>query len=138
VVLFSLGPDDAFPHRVLTLETESDRIEIGRASKRENKNLLPSHQNALFDSRVMSRTHAILHASFEEKVRCRCSISIFFLLTEDLQLLYIRDPGSMHGIWLNREKLPVDKDTIVNNGDVLTFGVEVVRGVGKLPLYNPS
>jgi hypothetical protein len=44
----------------------------------------------------------------------------------------------MHGIWLNREKLPVDKDTIVNNGDVLTFGVEVVRGVGKLPLYNPS
>ncbi|KAL3497295.1 hypothetical protein BJX62DRAFT_231910 [Aspergillus germanicus] len=115
VVLFSLGPDDAFPHRVLTFETESDRIEIGRASKRENKNLLPSHQNALFDSRVMSRTHAILHASFEEK------------------LLYIRDPGSMHGTWLNREKLPVDKDTILNNGDVLTFGVEVVRGVDTFP-----
>ncbi|KAJ0427029.1 hypothetical protein BJY00DRAFT_271520 [Aspergillus carlsbadensis] len=115
VVLVSLGLDDAFPHRVLTFESESDRIEIGRASKRENKNLLPSHQNALFDSRVMSRTHAILHASFEKK------------------LLYIRDPGSMHGTWLNGEKLPVDKDITVNNGDVLTFGVEVVRGVDTFP-----
>ncbi|KAL4778101.1 hypothetical protein BJX76DRAFT_344113 [Aspergillus varians] len=101
--------------RSLTFNSESDRVEIGRASKRENKNLAPDHHNALFDSRVMSRTHAIIRASLEKKI------------------IYIRDPGSMHGTWLNKEKIPIDKDVALSNGDVLTFGVEVVRGSDTFP-----
>ncbi|KAL2868173.1 FHA domain protein [Aspergillus lucknowensis] len=115
VLLHTLGLADTLPCRSLTFKSESDRIEIGRASKRENKNLVPAHHNALFDSRVMSRTHAIIRVSPGRK------------------LVYIRDPGSMHGTWLNREKIPVDKDVTVTNGDVLTFGVEVVRGSDTFP-----
>ncbi|KAL3460767.1 hypothetical protein BJX64DRAFT_174612 [Aspergillus heterothallicus] len=115
VLLHILGVQDPFPCRSLTFTPDTDRVEIGRASKREIKNLTPSRQNALFESRVMSRTHAILRVSLEKK------------------LLYICDPGSMHGTWLNEEKLPVDKDIELSNGDVLTFGVEVVRGADTFP-----
>ncbi|KAL2807580.1 hypothetical protein BJX63DRAFT_66665 [Aspergillus granulosus] len=115
VLLHTLGLANSLPHRTLTFTSESDRIEIGRASKRENKNLAPTCHNALFDSRVMSRTHAILRVSLEKK------------------FLYIRDPGSMHGTWLNQTRLPIDEDIELSNGDVLTFGVEVVRGAETFP-----
>ncbi|KAL2844758.1 hypothetical protein BJY01DRAFT_214777 [Aspergillus pseudoustus] len=115
VVLHTLGHPDSLPYRSLTFTSESDRVQIGRASKRENKNLSPTRHNALFDSRVMSRTHAVLRVSLEKK------------------LLYIRDPGSMHGTWLNQGKLPIDQDIELSNGDVLTFGVEVVRGADTFP-----
>ncbi|KAL4753071.1 hypothetical protein BDW72DRAFT_191435 [Aspergillus terricola var. indicus] len=115
VVLHSLALEDPIPHRSLTFSAASDRVEIGRASKRENKNLAPSLHNALFDSRVMSRTHAVLHVSFEKKV------------------VYIRDPGSMHGTWLNKEKIPFDNDIALSDGDELTFGVEVVRACDTFP-----
>ncbi|KAL4817162.1 hypothetical protein BDW67DRAFT_37683 [Aspergillus spinulosporus] len=115
VVLHSLALEDPIPRRSLTFSAASDRVEIGRASKRENKNLAPSLHNALFDSRVMSRTHAVLHVSFEKK------------------LVYIRDPGSMHGTWLNREKIPFDKDIPLSDGDELTFGIEVVRACDTFP-----
>ncbi|KAL5002869.1 hypothetical protein BDV10DRAFT_86347 [Aspergillus recurvatus] len=115
VVLHSLTLEDPIPHRSLTFSAASDRMEIGRASKRENKNLAPSPHNALFDSRVMSRTHAVLRVSLEKK------------------LVYIRDPGSMHGTWLNKEKIPADKDIALSDGDELTFGVEVVRACDTFP-----
>ncbi|KAL4991935.1 hypothetical protein BDW68DRAFT_173573 [Aspergillus falconensis] len=115
VVLHTLTLEDPIPRRSLTFSAASDRMEIGRASKRENKNLAPSPHNALFDSRVMSRTHAVLRASLEKK------------------LVYIRDPGSMHGTWLNKEKIPADKDIALSDGDELTFGVEVVRACDTFP-----
>ncbi|KAL4870308.1 hypothetical protein BDV12DRAFT_60010 [Aspergillus spectabilis] len=115
VVLQSLDLADPLPHRSLTFGSELDRVNIGRASKRENKNLAPSRKNALFDSRVMSRTHAILRVSLEEK------------------LVYIRDPGSMHGTWVNNKKIPVNVDVGISDGDVLTFGVEVIRGSDTFP-----
>ncbi|KAL4903918.1 hypothetical protein BDW74DRAFT_179501 [Aspergillus multicolor] len=115
VVLHSLSLEDPIVSRTLTFDTASDRVEIGRASKRENKNLAPTSHNALFDSRVMSRTHAVLCASLDKK------------------LIYIRDPGSMHGTWLNKEKIPVNKDITLCDGDELTFGVEVVRAADSFP-----
>jgi hypothetical protein len=54
--------------RTLTFTSESDRIEIGRSSQRASKDLSPRPNNALFDSRVMSRVHAILRVSLNEKV----------------------------------------------------------------------
>ncbi|KAL4806189.1 hypothetical protein BDV18DRAFT_123954 [Aspergillus unguis] len=101
--------------RSLTISSASDRVEIGRASKRQNKNLQPTRHNALFDSRVMSRTHAIIHASPEKK------------------LIYIRDPGSMHGTLLNGKDITCGEDIVLKDGDELTFGVEVVRGSETFP-----
>ncbi|KAL2812231.1 SMAD/FHA domain-containing protein [Aspergillus cavernicola] len=115
VLLHPVGLTDTLPYRSLTFKSDSDQVEIGRSSKRENKNLAPARHNALFDSRVMSRTHAILSVSLQKK------------------LVHIHDPGSMHGTWLNQEKIPIDKDMTLSNGDVLTFGVEVVRGSDTFP-----
>ncbi|KAL4933075.1 FHA domain protein [Aspergillus undulatus] len=115
VVLHVLSLTDPFPSRSLTFNNPTDRIEIGRASKRENKNLAPSPHNALFDSRVMSRIHAVLRVSQEKK------------------LVYVCDPGSMHGTWLNKKKIPLDKEITLSDGDELTFGVEVIRGSETFP-----
>ncbi|KAL3476848.1 hypothetical protein BJX99DRAFT_227025 [Aspergillus californicus] len=115
ILLHTLNPTDDFPCRSLTCKSESSQIEIGRASRRENKNLGPSRHNALFESRVMSRTHAILRVSPQKK------------------RIYIRDPGSMHGTLLNEAKLPIDQELALSDGDVLTFGVEVVRGSETYP-----
>ncbi|KKK24465.1 hypothetical protein ARAM_005528 [Aspergillus rambellii] len=115
VFLHHLSLPDVLPYRSLKFKSDSDSIDIGRASKRENKNLAPARNNGLFDSRVMSRTHATIHVSLEDKV------------------VYIRDPGSMHGTWLNRDKIPVGEDVALSSGDVLTFGVEVVRGTDTFP-----
>lgn len=101
--------------RTLTFTSESDRIEIGRSSQRASKDLSPRPNNALFDSRVMSRVHAILRVSLNEKV------------------VYVRDPGSMHGTWLNKRRVPVETDMALSDGDVLTFGVEVIRGSDTFP-----
>ncbi|KAL4943426.1 hypothetical protein BDV06DRAFT_138388 [Aspergillus oleicola] len=117
VVLHVLSLTDPFPSRSITFENETDYVEVGRASKRENKNLTPSPRNALFDSRVMSRTHAIIRWSQEKR------------------MIYVCDPGSMHGTWLNKIKLPLDKDVILKDGDELTFGVEVIRGTETFPPF---
>ncbi|KAI9374230.1 hypothetical protein BJX61DRAFT_325311 [Aspergillus egyptiacus] len=115
IILHPVGVADTFGYRWLKFTSESDQIEIGRASKRESKNLAPALDNALFDSRVMSRRHAILSVSLQTK------------------LAYITDPGSMHGTWLNKKKLLKDERTILLDGDVLTLGVEVVRGPNTFP-----
>ena len=36
----------------------------------------------------------------------------------------------MHGTWLNGEKVPGDKDTAIHDGDLVTFGAQVIRGTG--------
>lgn len=69
VTLHPLFRPDVLPFRSLTLASDSDSINIGRSSKRESNNLAPAHHNAWFESRVMSRNHAKLTVSLEEKVR---------------------------------------------------------------------
>ncbi|KAL4884192.1 hypothetical protein BJY04DRAFT_15698 [Aspergillus karnatakaensis] len=115
VILHSHDLSDPHPKRSLSIGPESDHINIGRASKRENKNLAPSSNNALFDSRVMSRNHAILKVSLEKK------------------LVYLCDPGSMHGTYVNGKHVQYHKDVTISDNDVLTFGVEVVRGSETFP-----
>lgn len=36
----------------------------------------------------------------------------------------------MHGTWVNGKKISVEKEVALWNGDILAFGVEVVRGSG--------
>ncbi|BDD60200.1 hypothetical protein MPDQ_002800 [Monascus purpureus] len=107
-------PDD-LPFRSLTFASDSDQISIGRSSKREAKNLVPAHHNAWFDSRVMSRNHATLSISPANKC------------------VYIRDGGSLHGTWVNDQKVPIHQDVAIHSGDVLTFGAEVTRGAETFP-----
>ncbi|KAF9893927.1 hypothetical protein FE257_008898 [Aspergillus nanangensis] len=115
VTLFPLSTIDVHPFRTLTLNSDSDTVDIGRSSKREAKNLLPHPNNGLFDSRVMSRRHAKIHASLDQ------------------QVIYLSDGGSMHGTWLNDKKLPVGENVKILTGDVIAFGSEVVRGHDSFP-----
>ncbi|RJE22671.1 FHA domain protein [Aspergillus sclerotialis] len=109
ITLHPLFRPDVLPFRSLTFASDSDSVNIGRASKRETKNLAPAHHNAWFESRVMSRDHAKLTVSLEKKD------------------VYIRDNGSMHGTLLNDKKITPHCDVKISTGDVLTFGAEVVR-----------
>ncbi|GES65797.1 FHA domain protein [Aspergillus terreus] len=115
VTLYPVGPVNPTTPRTLTFRSDADYVEIGRASKRESKNLLPQPNNALFDSRVMSRNHAKMWAAMDRK------------------LIYIRDNDSMHGTWMDGSKLPVDEKVIIPNGAIIAFGVEVVRGRDTFP-----
>ncbi|PYI05313.1 FHA domain protein [Aspergillus sclerotiicarbonarius CBS 121057] len=115
VTLHPLTLPDDFPHRSLDFSPTNHHANIGRASKRESKNLIPAKNNGLFDSRVMSRNHAKLWVSLEK------------------QIVYIRDGGSMHGTWINGKKIPPEEDTVIKHGDVVTFGSTVFRGTDTFP-----
>lgn len=71
IVVVTLSPvyaPDSLPFRSLTFASNNDTAPLGRASKSESKNLVPAHDNAWFDSRVMSRDHAVLSVSLETQV----------------------------------------------------------------------
>lgn len=84
-VVITLTPvysPDTLPFRSLTFSSDEDTTPIGRASKSEIKNLLPEHDNGWFDSRVMSRNHAVLSVHMEDKARLhRPLLEIIILLT---------------------------------------------------------
>ncbi|KAK2759922.1 hypothetical protein FQN54_002658 [Arachnomyces sp. PD_36] len=100
---------DTLPFRTLTFADTHDSITVGRASKSEAKQLIPAHNNAWFDNRVISRAHAEIYASFAEKK------------------VLVTDTGSMHGTFVNDEQVSIDDETEIKSGDVLTFGSEVTR-----------
>ncbi|PGH00352.1 hypothetical protein GX51_05850 [Blastomyces parvus] len=110
VTINPVNPKDFFENRVLTLSSEKDEIVIGRSSKVPSKDLNPARNNAFFDSRVMSRSHALISACLQKK---QVSIS---------------DTESMHGTWLNGKKLINNEKTLLGNLDVLKFGTKVTRG----------
>ncbi|KAJ5306074.1 hypothetical protein PENANT_c024G08491 [Penicillium antarcticum] len=102
--------DDTHPSRALTLFDDDVPLPIGRASKREARKRSPAEDNGWFDSRVMSRDHALVSISIESKN------------------VYILDCGSTHGTYLNDDKLVAHVETPLMSGDVLRFGVDVDRG----------
>ncbi|KAK2799203.1 hypothetical protein FQN51_007033 [Onygenales sp. PD_10] len=110
VTLTPVNYIDPIPRRVLTITEETDVIVIGRSSKAAAKDLIPARDNAWFDSRVMSRNHAIIRVSPQK------------------QEATIMDTDSMHGTCLNGTKLVANNKTILMNRDVLTFGAKVTRG----------
>ncbi|KAJ9225110.1 hypothetical protein DTO021C3_882 [Paecilomyces variotii] len=110
ITLHPIYSPDTLPFRSLTFASDKDNVSIGRSSKCLSKNLVPAHNNAWFESRVMSRDHA------------RIGVRL------DKEIVYVRDNGSMHGTALNDKKIPTGKDVTVQSGDILTFGNEVTRG----------
>ncbi|PYH29834.1 FHA domain protein [Aspergillus neoniger CBS 115656] len=115
VTLRPLSVSDDLPYRSLEFTSTNNQVNIGRASKRESKNLIPARNNGLFESRVMSRNHAKLWVCF------------------DKQLVYIRDGGSMHGTWINGKRIPTEEDSVIKHDDVVTFGSTVYRGSDTFP-----
>ncbi|KAL4888839.1 hypothetical protein BDV59DRAFT_187893 [Aspergillus ambiguus] len=114
-VIVTLYPLDETLPRTLIFGSDTDSVEIGRSSKRESKNLPPQSDNALFDSRVMSRKHAKMWPCMDRKT------------------IYVQDGGSMHGTFINGNRLPVDENMAISNGDIIAFGAEVVRGRDSYP-----
>lgn len=101
--------------RVLNLHPDRRVIQIGRASKSISKGLLGAEDNAWFDSPVMSRDHAEIS------------------LNPDNHTITIQDIGSMHGTFLNNIELQRKDSRILNDDDIVVFGVEVRRGVESFP-----
>lgn len=73
--------------------------------------------NAWFDSLVMSRDHAEIAVDAEGKT------------------VTIRDIGSKHGTHLNGTELARQTPVVIDNGDILTFGVDVKHGVVICPSH---
>lgn len=61
--------NERHPDRSLLLRAPDYICQIGRGSRSGGQELFPSDTNALFESRVMSREHALLHADPVSKVR---------------------------------------------------------------------
>lgn len=61
---------DPIAERTITLTSPDWAVKIGRGSSSGDENLRPAKDNAWFDSRVMSRAHAVLQADPDTKV-CR-------------------------------------------------------------------
>ncbi|KAK5019178.1 hypothetical protein BJ546DRAFT_1062741 [Cryomyces antarcticus] len=101
-----------FPLRDFIL-TPAAPVTIGRSSKSELKRLMPAEDNAIFDCPVMSRQHAVLRTYAGKP-----------------HLVSIKDLGSMHGTFVNEQKIAKNVDVYLYDGDSLKFGINVVRGEG--------
>ncbi|KIV96539.1 hypothetical protein, variant 1 [Exophiala mesophila] len=104
---------DTIPDRVIKLTAPDWQIKIGRGTTSGDQDLQPSKENAFFDSRVMSRHHAILTAN------------------PDNRQFIIEDIGSMHGTYCNSRRLKSNIPEPIYNGDTLVFGSDVTRGTSS-------
>lgn len=86
---------------------------IGRAST-TNEDLMPAANNAYIESRVISRKHAVFTMNANRRV-------------------YITDKKSMHGTFLNDEKLENEVPALLTPGDELRFGVDIKLGESTPP-----
>jgi pSer/pThr/pTyr-binding forkhead associated (FHA) protein len=109
-----LNADIKPAERVINLNPNKSSIKIGRASKSVLKGLLGAADNAWFDSPVMSRNHAEI------------------AFNKFTNLLTIQDTNSMHGTFVNGQKLHNGSE-VVGNGDTVVFGNEVRRGFESFP-----
>ncbi|KAJ3482047.1 hypothetical protein NLG97_g7671 [Lecanicillium saksenae] len=136
VTLSCLAPTNlTFPQRRLLLSNQKSLIFIGRASKRSST-LESRMYNAWIDAPVMSREHAELKLDNQSQVRISLSIfcaTTFSLANTDLQTVFIRDVGSLHGTYHNDTKLRQGQSQALSNGDLLKFGISIDRGHENFP-----
>ncbi|KAI9806745.1 MAG: hypothetical protein M1825_006202 [Sarcosagium campestre] len=118
VTLTPLNFPDEFHNRKVHLTSPSDTIEVGRSSKNNTKNLLAAPDNTWIDSPVMSRRHAKFWISPSPS---------------GSDELFLEDVGSMHGTFINNQRLRRFSPVAVKNDDVITFGSEVNRGPEMFP-----
>ncbi|KAJ9603832.1 hypothetical protein H2200_011353 [Cladophialophora chaetospira] len=110
VTLKDVNYRDPIPERTLVLEAPNWQVNIGRGTQSGYEDLTPAPNNAWFDSRVMSRSHAILRADPETKE------------------ITVEDVGSMHGTHLAGRRLRTHHVEPIWEGDTLILGADVTRG----------
>jgi pSer/pThr/pTyr-binding forkhead associated (FHA) protein len=98
--------------------SENSTVLVGRASKTENKALVPAPSNAWIRNPVISRSHAELsvHRSL------------------GTPYVHIQDKSSSHGTFVNGHNIKDQKHRL-SSQDRLQFGADVTRGTGKLTFY---
>lgn len=110
---------EAPPHCPLATRTiklkHNQAVPVGRASKVESKGYIARADNAWFDSAVMSRNHAELSADLAAK-----SITV-------------TDPGSLHGTYVNNDRVAKDVPHVLHNGDTVVFGMSIYRRNEEFP-----
>lgn len=107
VHLSDINFSESLPDRIITLEHPTWSIDIGRGSCSDD-NIVPEADNAWFTSKVMSRQHATIKAHPESMI------------------LTIKDTSSMHGTFLNGDRITGDAVELLPN-DIITFGTDVIR-----------
>ncbi|ROW00786.1 hypothetical protein VMCG_06493 [Cytospora schulzeri] len=121
VSLSTTAPDNiTFPERRILLTESQPRVHIGRSSNRTTLGLLPTLGNGWIDSPVMSRHHAEIEADLHRQASTALDSVLQYVIK-------IRDAGSMHGTFLNKEKVGSDEAKPLAAGDEITFGMPVYR-----------
>ncbi|KAK5045236.1 hypothetical protein LTR84_009342 [Exophiala bonariae] len=101
---------DSIAVRHIVLSEPDWSIKIGRGSSTGDDALRPAENNAWFDSRVMSRNHAVLRADPTTKE------------------IFIEDTDSMHGTQCSGSRLIPNVLELIRPHDSLIFGADVIRG----------
>lgn len=129
---------DEHPFRSINIPADN-YVTVGRSSRDHAKSLVASPHNLWLTGMIVSRSHASF--SYERNGSVRRPSS---LLTEsDLPqnyCLYLDDLGSMHGTYLvdmagDGEfdiQFPRGVKTIVSNGDVIRFGVQLSKSASSV------
>lgn len=100
---------DSHPFQTRTIYlTPNVECKVGRSIAKSKS----SENNAVFDCKVLSRTHAVLWYSNDEK-------------------FYVKDTKSSNGTYINERKINAFEPVELNFGDVLKFGVEVIENSRK-------
>ncbi|ROT35515.1 hypothetical protein SODALDRAFT_68682 [Sodiomyces alkalinus F11] len=106
--------DDPFPERRIVLTRNNPCAKVGRTSK-SKPNLSAAMDNCLLDNPVISRDHAEIFAEF------------------DSEAVYVRDQGSRHGTFLNRERVQPNQPQLLASGNTLRFGTDIQRDSDLYP-----
>ncbi|KAF3286846.1 hypothetical protein TWF970_008681 [Orbilia oligospora] len=115
VVLTPTGDvPDSVGTRTIPITRKEPLVIVGRSSRNKTKNLQPGHDNAYFDSPVMSRLHSWIKCDEGGKV-------------------LISDAGSMHGTYLDNQLLEPKLFVPLETGSQVRFGNSVTRGSDVFP-----
>ncbi|XP_055857515.1 sarcolemmal membrane-associated protein [Episyrphus balteatus] len=100
---------DSHPFQTRTIYlTPNIECKVGRSIAKSKS----SDNNAIFDCKVLSRTHAVLWYSNDGK-------------------FYVKDTKSSNGTYINDRKINSSEPVELNFGDVVKFGVEVMENSRK-------
>lgn len=123
VNLLPRGPS-SIPQRRLVLTRSHPTVRIGRSSQVQSKGLIPAEDNAWFDNPVMSREHAKIVVSFDDKPPS----------------VYIIDTNSFHGTFHTMNDGRDEEQRVIRycqakiaNGDSLRFGNDIFRANKTYP-----
>ncbi|TID26454.1 hypothetical protein E2P81_ATG00928 [Venturia nashicola] len=130
LLLKRIDGEDELQERRLAIDYNTE-IMIGRASKAEQKQLVPAVDNGWIRNPVISRHHAIFTLEPSEAV----GIHPPTLSHQDTDrvsiqksgVVFIQDKKSSHGTYVNGENIQHNKHPL-QDGDNIRFGSEVMRG----------